>query len=148
MKAFLRLCLRVLVLACLGVAGIFALIVWLAHSSANRPPRAPVYVNAAAVAKIEADIAAQKRAGRPTGISNAELQTLIADVYHVETSRFIQPDLLWITLPPGTDIQATCQAIANLWAHRSGLAYVRVESWSGTTRLGQGTVYGGNVVTP
>jgi hypothetical protein len=81
-------------------------------------------------------------------ISNAELQSLVADVYHAESSRFIQPDLLWVTLPVGVDVQKTCQAIANVWAHRSGLGYVRVESWRGTQRLGQGTVYDGQPVRP
>lgn len=57
-------------------------------------------------------------------------------------------DLLWITLPPGSDIQSTCQAIANVWAHRSGLPWVRVESWRGTQRLGQGTVREGQIVRP
>lgn len=81
-------------------------------------------------------------------ISDDDLQRLIADVYKVETSRFINSDLLWITLPPGTNVQKTCQAIANLWAHRSGKDFVRVESWSGNQRLGQGTVQFGQVRTP
>jgi hypothetical protein len=81
-------------------------------------------------------------------ISNAELQSIIADVYHVETSRFIQPDILWITLPSGSAVQKTCQAIANLWAHRSGLDYVSVESWSGGVRLAKATVQYGKFVTP
>lgn len=81
-------------------------------------------------------------------ISNEELQALIADVYHVQTSRFVQPDLMWITLPMGQEPQKTCQAIANLWAHRSGLDYVRVECWAGNTRLGQGTVMSGEIRTP
>jgi len=81
-------------------------------------------------------------------ISQAELQRLIAEVYQVETSRFITRDLLWITLPTGAAVQKNCQAIANLWAHRSGLDYVRVESWRGTQRLGQGTVNYGQIRTP
>jgi len=86
--------------------------------------------------------------GRASNISDADLQKLIADVYHVETSRFINSDLLHITLPAGADAQKTCQAIANLWAHRSGKDFVRVESWSGNTRLGQGTVQFGQIRTP
>jgi len=93
-------------------------------------------------------IQAEANAQRATNRQNAEFQTLIAEVYGVETSRFIQPDLLWITLPPGSDIQSTCQAIANVWAHRSGLPWVRVESWRGTQRLGQGTVREGQIVRP
>ena len=85
---------------------------------------------------------------RASNISDADLQKLIADVYHVETSRFINSDLLHITLPAGADAQKTCQAIANLWAHRSGKDFVRVESWSGNTRLGQGTVQFGQIRTP
>lgn len=85
---------------------------------------------------------------RVSNISNAELQSLIADVYKVETSRFIQPDLLWITLPPLADEQKTCQAIANVWASRSGRDYVRVECWRGSQRLGQGTVQFGQIRTP
>jgi len=81
-------------------------------------------------------------------ISDADLQTLIADVYHVETSRFITSDLLHITLPPGSNVQKTCQAIANLWAHRSGKNFVRVESWRGNQRIGQGTVQFGQMRTP
>lgn len=77
---------------------------------------------------------------RAANARTAEFQTLIADVYHVEKSRFIQPELLWVTLPPGSDIQHTCQAIANVWAARSGLPWVRVESWQGSQRLAQATV--------
>lgn len=106
--------------------------------------------------KWKADAAAARTAPLPDApsqwatppISQKELQILIADVYHVETSRFIQPDLMWITLPPGADVQKTCQAIANVWAHRSKLDYVRVESWIGNTRLGQGTVHYGRMITP
>lgn len=144
MKRFLIAYLKTLVKGLLLFALILGGCVFMIRQS-NRAPydweiQNQQYDASANQAKAEQQRAANK--------ANAELQTLIADVYHVETSRFIQPDLLWITLPPGSNIQATCQAIANLWAHRSGLAYVRVESWSGTTRLGQGTVYGGNVVTP
>lgn len=88
---------------------------------------------------------------RATNISHAELQGIIADVYHVEQSRFIQPDILWITLPPGTpvhELQRTCQAIANVWAHRSGLDYVCVESWQGGTQLARATVQNQHFVTP
>jgi len=101
-------------------------------------------------ASAEADRDAKLRAsaGAVSGLSNKELQSIIADVYHVETSNFIENDLLHITLPPGADIQSTCQAIANLWASRSGLPWVRVESWKGTQRLGQGTVRDGQMVRP
>lgn len=87
-------------------------------------------------------------APRTSGLSNEELQRIIADVYKVETSRFIQNDLLWITLPSSLNAQKTCQAIANLWASRSGLDYVRVECWSGDQRVGQGTVHFGQIRTP
>jgi len=104
-------------------------VVWIVAKKPQRTYSAP---SSAAVSKI----------------SNSELQSIIADVYHVETSRFIQPDLLWITVPAGANVQKTCQAIANLWAHRSGLDYVRVECWAGNTRLGQGTVQYGQMVNP
>lgn len=104
-------------------------VVWLVAKKPERTYSAP---SGAAVSKI----------------SNSELQSIIADVYHVETSRFIQPDLMWITVPAGVNAQKTCQAIANLWAHRSGLDYVRVECWAGNTRLGQGTVRHSQPITP
>lgn len=81
-------------------------------------------------------------------IKPADLQQLIAETYQVEQSRFIQPDLLWVTLPAGVDVQKTCQAIANVWAHRSGLNYVRVESWQDNQRLAQATVRDGQPITP
>lgn len=83
-----------------------------------------------------------------SGIKPSDLQALIADVYHVEQSRFIQPDILWVTLPAGADVQKTCQAIANVWAHRSGLDYVCVESWNGSRRLARATVQHQHFVTP
>lgn len=81
-------------------------------------------------------------------IRPADLQQLIAETYHVEQSRFIQPDILWVTLPAGADVQKTCQAIANVWAHRSGLDYVCVESWNGSRRLARATVQHQHFVTP
>ena len=112
--------------------------------------RAPYEWEVKNQARAEADRDAKLRAsaGAVSGISNKELQRLIADVYHVETSNFVGNDLLHITLPPGSDVQGTCQAIANVWAHRSGLPWVRVESWKGTQRLGQGTVRDGQMVRP
>lgn len=76
-------------------------------------------------------------------MTQAAFQTMIADVYHVETSSFIQPDLIHFTLASGVDPQPTCQAVANLWAHHSGLPWVRVESWKGNQRLAQATVKDG-----
>jgi len=114
-------------------------------------PRKPVHVNSAVVAAVEADIAAQKRAGTPVAINHAEFQQVIAEVYGVEQSRFIQPDILWITLPAGTpahELQSTCQAIANVWASRSRMDYVCVESWRGNTRLARATVHHQQMVTP
>lgn len=102
----------------------------------------------AAAQRHSLDGAPMINAAPESRISNAELQTLIADVYKVETSRFIQRDLLWITLPPLADEQKTCQAIANVWASRSGLDYVRVECWRGEQRLGQGAVQHGQIRTP
>lgn len=79
-------------------------------------------------------------AQRAMNALRAEFQTLIADVYRVETSRFIANDLLHVSFAPGSDVQGNCQAIANLWAHQSGLPWVRVESWQGSQRLAQATV--------
>jgi len=73
-------------------------------------------------------------------MSQPAFQAMIAEVYHVETSRFIQPDLLHVTLPPDSDTQAICETLANLWSHHSSLPWIRVESWRGSQRLAQATV--------
>lgn len=70
----------------------------------------------------------------------AELAALARDVYQVTECRFVQPDLVWVTPPPGADPQSLCQALANVWAARSGLPWVRVESWQDGRRLAQATV--------
>ena len=115
---------------------------------ARQKTRAP-YEWEIANQKIAEEDAAEARARQVLeNERNAAFQTLIADVYGVETSRFIQSDILWITLPPGSDLQATCQAIANVWAHQSRKAYVCVESWRGNQRLARATVHGGHPVRP
>lgn len=117
----MRLLLRFLSKLLLGlvlVVGLFALLIY----AGSRPPR-------------DSDFPT----GRVSHISDAELQALLRDVYHADTSRFIQPDLLWVTFHPGVDVQSSCEAIARVWSHRSGLPWVRVESWRGSTRLAQAT---------
>lgn len=101
------------------VVGLFALLIY----AGSRPPRESNFPTAPV-----------------SRISDAELEGLLRDVYQVDTSRFIQPDLLWVTFHPGVDVQASCEAIARVWSHRSGLPWVRVESWLGSTRLAQATV--------
>lgn len=108
-----------LLLGLVLVVGLFALFLY----AGSRPPR-------------DAD----SHATPISQISEAELQGMLRDVYQVDTSRFIQPDLLWVTFHPGVDVQASCEAIARVWSHRSGLPWVRVESWRGGTRLAQATV--------
>lgn len=117
MRLLLRF-LSKLLLGLLLVVGLFALLI---HAG-TRPPR-------------DSDF----HAPPVSRISDAELQGILRDVYQVDTSRFIQPDLLWVTFPPGVDVQASCDAIARVWSHRSGLPWVRVESWRGSTRLAQAT---------
>jgi hypothetical protein len=139
-----------LVIAC-GTGGIFGL-AWMARTrptqeqgtAALRDSR-PVRVAPNVVAAVEASISASRRPSQ-AGISNAELQSIIAEVYGVETSRFIQPNILWITAPTSPDLQRTCEGIANLWAARSGLNYVCVESWQGNTRLARATVQNGQFI--
>ena len=82
-------------------------------------------------------------------MTQKELQALIVDFYHVESSQFIRPDLLNITFGPNErDPQGKCQAIANIWSFRSGLNDVMVESWSGKKRIGFGVVVNGNLRDP
>jgi len=139
--------------ACLILA-FAAACVWGIHrlqsggETVSAPPSA-IRVDAAVAAKVESDLADQRmKALKVPDLTPAALQELIRDVYGVESSRFIQPDLLWVTLPPGANVQATCQAIANIWAARSGKPWVRVESWRNNQRLAQATVSDGRPVTP
>ena len=82
-------------------------------------------------------------------ISQAEFQTDIARWYQVQTSRFIEPDLLHVTFGPGeSEQQKKCQGIANMYALRNGMSYFRVECWAGNARLGQGTVMHGVLADP
>ena len=82
-------------------------------------------------------------------ISQPELQRLIAEVYGVQTSRFLEQNLLWVTFSPGeTEQQKKCQGIANMYALRNGMSYFRVECWAGNARLGQGTVMHGVLADP
>lgn len=125
----------------LAVLSVGTLVYRYRHSqdASTAPHQEPAATSEPAPARFTPRNAATAPAAPMSGITQAELQKLIADVYHVETSRFIQPDLLWVTLPAGTDIQRTCQGIANVWSHRSGLPWVRVESWQGNQRLAQAT---------
>lgn len=130
MKRLLLIYLKCLIKALLFVVGVAGGCVWMVSESAKHQS-----YSAPAPAAV-------------SNISNAELQGIIADVYHVETSRFIQPDILWITAPSSPDLQRTCEGIANLWAARSGLNYVCVESWSGGTRLARAKVQNGSFIEP
>lgn len=84
-------------------------------------------------------------------LPNESLQAIIRDVYHAET-KFVRNDLVQVTFAPGSreeaDAQGFCQAIANVWASRSGLPLVRVESWRGSQRLAQATVKDGQIKRP
>lgn len=95
----------------------------------------------AAYEKMKADQeAAAVQAAEIQRNDQAELAALARDVYQVTECRFVQPDLVWVTPPPGADPQSLCQALANVWAARSGLPWVRVESWQDGRRLAQATV--------
>jgi len=118
--------LGVLLLGLLAVVGFFCLIAWMASHNPNATHTALA-------------------SNTPSKISPAELQSIIADSYHVESSRFIEPDILWVTVPNGTDPQRVCEGIANLWAHRSGWDYVCVESWVGNVRLARAKVQYGKL---
>lgn len=151
MNSFIHSCLRGALKGLLRLAaGIFFVgliivgMIWLITR-----PRPQWEIDAAAARTPSASYTPTPARVATAPISPKSFQTLIADLYQVETSRFIEPDLMWVTFGPGEyAIQKKCQAIANVWAIRNGADYFRVECWSGNIRLGQGTVVNGEIRTP
>lgn len=103
-------------------------------------------IDSAAARALPADYAP---AAIPAGLSQAEFQALIADVYHVTASNFVRPDLLHVTFRADEKgLHGKCQAIANVWSFRSGQPNIYVECWADGTRIGFGSVQNGVLVNP
>ena len=148
MNSFIHSCLRGALKGLLRlIAGIFFIgliivgMIWLMTR-----PRPQWEIDSAAARALPADYAP---AAIPAGLSQAEFQALIADVYHVTASNFVRPDLLHVTFRADErDLHGKCQAIANVWSFRSGQPNIFVESWSNGTRMGFGSVQNGVLVNP
>lgn len=137
----MRSCIETFIRGIIFAALIIIAVIWLMTR-----PRPQWEIDSAAARALPADYAPP---AIPAGLSQAEFQALIADVYHVTASNFVRPGLLHVTFRADEKgLHGKCQAIANVWSFRSGQPNIFVESWSNGTRIGFGSVQNGVLVNP